>query len=79
MKFYSTRLKTKEGLAEFAKNCKKKKLLKRIEEEKLREQMHNEIHGWEREYELLKKNNSAKGSYYLCSNMDSSAIEKEIV
>jgi len=62
MKFYSTRLKTKVELAEFAKNYTKKKLRRKIEEEKLREHIQDELHGLEREYEHLKKNNSAKGS-----------------
>jgi len=51
MKFYSTQLKTKKELAEFAKNCEIKKRRKKNEEEKLRKQMQIEINGLEIEYE----------------------------
>jgi hypothetical protein len=66
MKFYSTRLKTKKEVAQFAMNCKRKKIRGQIEEEKLRERMNNEIHGLEIELEKLKKMNDSNGLSIHC-------------
>ena len=61
IKYFSTRLKTIEELAEFANNCKNKKLRKKIYKEKLRQRLHQKNHGLEIEYEQLKNNDACNG------------------
>ena len=59
MKYYSTRIRTKRELADFAGAREKKKLQKKIDEEKIRKRVIDGIRNMEAEYIQLKQNNSS--------------------